>query len=260
MKINQIAIQLYTLRDYCQTAADVAITAKKIRQIGYTAVQVSGVGPIPEEELVSIFNGEGLKICATHHHGLQILNNPELVIERLNKLGTKLTAYPYPEGIDFSNPEHIENLVIKLDAAGEKFRKAGLKLGYHNHANEFFRYKGATVLDYIYTNTAPENLVAELDTFWVQRGGGDVVDWVSRMKGRQPFIHLKDFKVNPAGEISFCEIGEGTLPFDRIIAAAEAGGCEWFIVEQDSTPGDPFISIKQSFDYLNANFTVGTDR
>lgn len=253
MKLSQLAIQLYTLRDHCKTAAEVAVTAKKVRAIGYTAVQISGVGPIPEAELVAIFRGEGLTICATHEPGAKILDETAAVIERLHKLGTKLTAYPYPAGIDFKNPDHVETLVKKLDAAGAKFRAAGLKLGYHNHAHEFFRYKNTTVLDYIYANTHPENIVAELDTFWVQRGGGDVVQWVSRMKGRQPFIHLKDFKVDASGEISFCEIGAGTLDFKRIIAEADAGGCEWFIVEQDTTPGDPFDSIRQSYDYIRAN-------
>jgi sugar phosphate isomerase/epimerase len=59
--------------------------------------------------------------------------------------------------------------------------------------------------------------------------------------------------VNPKGESNFCEIGAGMLDFKRIIAAAESGGCEWFIVEQDRCPGDPFVSIKQSFDYIQAN-------
>lgn len=255
MKLSQVAIQLYTLRDHCKTAADVAVTARKVREIGYTAVQISGVGPIPEAELVSIFKGENLVICATHEPGAKILDETDSVIERLHKLGTKLTAYPYPAGVDFDNPEHVSTLIRKLDIAGAKFRAAGLKLGYHNHANEFYRPAGGpTFLDRVYAETSPENIVAELDTFWVQRGGGDVVDWVRRLKGRQPFIHLKDYKVNPAGESHFCEIGAGTLPFKRIIAEAGAGGCEWFIVEQDSTPGDPFISIKQSFDYIKANF------
>lgn len=253
MKLSQVAIQLYTLRDHCKTAADVAATAKKVREIGYTAVQVSGVGPIPEAELVAIFKGEGLTICATHEPGVKILDETDSVIERLHKLGTKLTAYPYPAGIDFNNPEHLDTLIKKLDIAGAKMRAAGLVLGYHNHAHEFYKVNGKTVLDTIFERTNPQNVVAELDTFWVQRGGGNVVDWVSRMKGRQPFIHLKDHMVNPSGESHFCEIGAGTLQFDRIIAEAEAGGCEWFIVEQDTTPGDPFVSIKQSFDYIKAN-------
>jgi len=254
MKISQVAIQLYTLRDFCKTAADFAATAKKVRAIGYTAVQLSGVGPIPESELVAMCKAEGLTICATHEPSLQIINEPEKAIARLLALGTKLTAYPYPNGIDFNNPEHLTTLIAKLDAAGAKFRAAGLTLAYHNHANEFYRPDGGpTFLERVYAETSPENIVAELDTYWVQRGGGDVVEWVRRLKGRMPFIHLKDYKVAPNGEPSFCEIGAGTLPFKRIIAEAEAGGCEWFIVEQDTCPGDPFVSIKQSFDYIQAH-------
>lgn len=254
MKLSQVAIQLYTLRDFCKTAADLAATAKKVRAIGYTAVQISGVGPIPEAEIVAIMQAEGLTICATHEPSLQILNEPEKAIARLQALGTKLTAYPYPNGIDFDNPEHLDTLLRQLEAAGAKFRAAGLTLGYHNHANEFYRPAGGpTFLERVYAETSAENIVAELDTYWVQRGGGDVVEWVRRLAGRMPFIHLKDYKVAPSGEPTFCEIGAGTLPFARIIAEAEAGGCQWFIVEQDTCPGDPFVSIKQSYDYIKAH-------
>src|SRR5688572_9368072 len=98
MKTSQIAAQLYTLRDFCKTAADLAVTARKLRAIGYRAVQVSSVGPIPEEEIVAIMQGEGLTICATHEGGNMILDEPERVITRLQKLGCRLTAYPWPLG------------------------------------------------------------------------------------------------------------------------------------------------------------------
>lgn len=251
MKRSQIAAQLYTVRDFCKTAADLAVTAAKLRQIGYTAVQVSGIGPIPAPDVAAILHGEGLTICATHENSQALLDDTDRVIDRLRALGTRFTAYPYPAGIDFDQPAHVENLVRKLDLAGARLRSAGLVLGYHNHAHEFYRPAGGpTVLERIYADTAPHHLVAELDTYWVQRGGGDVVAWVRRLAGRLPCIHLKDYRVNPVGEPTFAEIGAGTLPFDRIIAEAEAGGCEWFIVEQDTCPGDPFDSLRQSFDYL----------
>jgi hypothetical protein len=34
------------------------------------------------------------------------------------------------------------------------------------------------------------------------------------------------------------------------------GGCAWFIVEQDTCPGDPFDSLRQSFDYIKANLVT----
>jgi sugar phosphate isomerase/epimerase len=253
MKLSQVAAQLYTLRDHCQTAEALASTARKVRDIGYTAVQLSGIGPIPDAEVVAIMKGEGLHVCATHEPSQQILDEPEKAVEHMQRLGCTLTAYPYPVGVDFTSAEQVKTLARKLDAAGAVFRKAGMTLGYHNHAIEFVKFEGAPVLEYIYANTSPENLVAEIDTFWIHYGGGDVVEWVKKLAGRQPFIHLKDYGFTPENKHIWCEIGAGNLPFDRIIAEAEAGGCEWFIVEQDTCPGDPFASLKQSFDYIKAN-------
>ncbi|MBP9912885.1 MAG: sugar phosphate isomerase/epimerase [Opitutaceae bacterium] len=253
MKLSQVAAQLYTVRDHCQTAQTLAASAKRLRAIGYSAVQLSAIGPMREAEVVAIMRGEGLTICATHEPSQEILDEPAKAIDRLQRLGCKLTAYPYPAGVDFTDAAQINTLVRKLDAAGAKFHAAGLQLGYHNHAIEFVKFQGAPVLDYIYSQTSAENLVGELDTFWIHYGGGDVVEWVRKLRDRQPFIHLKDYGFTKENKHTYCEIGAGTLPFARIIAEAEAGGCEWFIVEQDTCPGDPFDSLRQSFDYIKAN-------
>ena len=252
MTISQIAVTLYTVRDFCKTASDLAVTARKIHSIGYGAVQLSGLGPIPPEEITRIMTGEGLTICATHEPGAIILDQPEKAIERLQKLGCRLTAYPYPQGIDFGDAHNITTLVRKLDAAGAKFRAAGLTLGYHNHDIEFLRFQGATVLDYIYAQCDPQNLVAELDTYWVHCGGGDCVEWCRKLRGRMPFIHLKDYAMTLERKPTYCEIGAGTLPFKRIIDEAGRSGCAWFIVEQDTCPRDPFESLRVSFNYLKA--------
>lgn len=257
MKLSQVAAQLYTVRDLCQTPQGLAATAARLRTIGYTAVQVSGVGPMPAAELKAILEGEGLRICATHEPSAQILDEPQRVVDQLHALGCRLTAYPYPAGIDFTDAAQIETLVRKLDAAGAVLRAAGMQLGYHNHAIEFVKHQGAPVLDYIYAHTDPQHLVGEIDTFWIHYGGGDVVEWVQKLRGRQPFIHLKDYGFTPENKHRWCEIGAGTLPFARIIAEAEAGGCEWFIVEQDTCPGDPVESLRQSYDYIKANLAAG---
>lgn len=256
MKLTQVAAQLYTVRDLIKTPADIAATLKKVREIGYTAVQVSGMGPIAEEELVKILDGEGLTCCATHESGETILSNPQKVIDRLNKLNCKITAYPYPAGVDFNSAESMRGLVAGLNKAGEALSQAGQILCYHNHNHEFRKFEGKTILQYIYDNTNPKFVQGEPDTFWVHCGGGENVEWCERLMGRLPIIHLKDYKTTDQNKADLCEIGAGNLNFKKIIAAAEKSGCQWFVVEQDTCPGNPLDSLKQSFDYIRANLVA----
>jgi sugar phosphate isomerase/epimerase len=132
-------------------------------------------------------------------------------------------------------------------------REAGCVLSYHNHAHEFYKGGSQTILEEIYDGTAPENLKAELDTYWIQAGGGNPLDWCRQMKGRLSVLHMKDYAVSPTGAPFFAEVGYGNLDFKTITAAAEESGCEWFVVEQDTCPGDPFESVAKSFDYIMAN-------
>jgi len=253
MKISQVAVQLFTLRDFCKTATDYADTLKKVREIGYEAIQISGVGPIPATELRSIAEGEGLVICATHEPSVDLLADPAKISEHLAVLGTKYTAYPYPAGVDFSDAAQVDTLITKLDAAGAVLQKAGQVLAYHNHAHEFFLVDGKPLLEAIYARTNPLYLQGEIDTYWVQAGGGNPVEWCAKLKNRLPLLHIKDYAVDATGKPFFAEIGYGNLDMKAIIATAEASGCEWFIVEQDVCPGNPFDSVKKSFDYIKGN-------
>jgi sugar phosphate isomerase/epimerase len=256
MKLSQVAAQLYTLRDFLKTPADIAKSLQKVAAIGYRAVQVSGMGPIPEAELNAILKGEGLVCCATHEPANLIRQKPEQIVERLNKLNCRYTAYPHPAGVDWSRREDIDLMILDLDRAGETLRKAGQVLTYHNHAIEFIQIAGSTALDYIYAGTDPKNLLGEIDTYWVQYGGGDPVAWCRKLKGRLPLLHLKDYVFTTQDKPAFAEIGRGTLNWPEIIKAAEASGCQWFIVEQDTCPGDPFDSLKISYDYIAANLVA----
>ena len=252
MRIEQVAAQLYTLRDHLKTADQVAKTLKQVKRIGYEAVQLSGIGPIETKEIKKMLDGEGLVCCATHENSQTILESPDAVAEKLSILGCKHTAYPYPAGIDFSTPRSLKDFAKRLNEAGAKLRASGVTLSYHNHDIEFMRTRGTVILDFIYESTDPENIKAELDTHWVQAGGGSMTAWIRKLAGRMPLIHLKDFAVAEDRSRRFAEIGHGNMDWNEIITAAEGAGCDWFIVEQDSdwADNDPFKSLKMSFRYL----------
>jgi len=252
MKREQCAIQLYTLRDRMKTRADLEATLARVKEIGYPAIQISGLdwSIITESEMVALCASLGLTICATHEPSQTILEAPETVVERLQALGCTHASYPYPADVDFGNAAQVGTLIQGLENAGQVLNRNGLVLAYHNHHLEFRKLDGTTILERIYAGTSPQFVQAELDTYWVQYGGGDPVAWCRRLQGRLPVIHLKDFAINDKNEIMFCEVGNGNLDFPAIVTAAEAAGCQWFIVEQDTCPGDEFDSIAQSLEYI----------
>ena len=105
--------------------------------------------------------------------------------------------------------------------------------------------------------TDPKAVAAELDTYWIQAGGGDPVEWLGRLKNRVPILHIKDYGVDAKGKAMFEEIGQGNLDWEKILPAAKRAGCRWYVVEQDSDweNGDPFQSLKMSLTYLKRLFT-----
>jgi sugar phosphate isomerase/epimerase len=250
MKTTQIALQLYTLRDFTATPDDFSRTMHRVREIGYHAVELAGTAGLPPAEAAKIVRDADLQICSSHESPQMILENPQQVMDRLREFGITHAAYPWPDGIDFSNIKHVENLITDLDAAGAVLRSAGMTLCYHNHALEYFQRDGRTVLDDIFARTSPEHLQAELDIHWVQAGGGDPAEACRRLAGRLPLLHVKDYTVTANGERLFAEVGHGNLNIPEILAAAETAGCQWFIVEQDTCPSDPFECISRSLDYL----------
>lgn len=256
MIASQIVAQLYTVRDYIQNPADIAKSLKKVRDIGYRAVQVSGMGPIPEAELKAILDGEGLVCCATHEGAERILNEPQAIVDRLNALDCQHTAYPHPANVDLSNLAGVDALAARLNTAGKLLHSRGLTLSYHNHHIEFRKVGGQTILSRLMQMTDPHYLQLELDTYWAQYGGGDPVEWCIQSKGRLPLLHLKDYEIGEDNQPHFASIGRGNLDWQRIILAAEASGCQWFIVEQDTCPGDPFDSLQQSYEYLVNTFCM----
>lgn len=248
MKRKTIAAQLYTVRDFCKTSEDFAKTAKKIKDIGFDAVQVSGVGPIDTKEIKKILDNEGLICCATHESGKMIVEETEKVIEKLQILDCKYAAYPHPH-VPLKTYEDVANLAKSLDKAGKVMRKEGLVLCYHNHAIEFEKFNGKTALDIIYDETGPDNLQGEIDTYWIQFGGQNPTQWCKKLDNRLPLLHLKEYGIIE-NKVTMLEIGNGNLDWKKIIKTAKKSGTEWFIIEQDTCRLDPFESLKISLEFL----------
>lgn len=251
MRLDQIALQLVSFSSSIQTPAGLRAVCRQVRDLGYEAVQVSGIygAPLTCEDIRGACADAGLTICATHETGSAILAGPEAISERLAALGTTYTAYPYPADIDLADSAAVDRLAAGLDAAGRVLRDHGQVLCYHNHQIEFRRLGTGTVFERLLERTDPAAVQAELDIYWTQLGGQDPATWCRRLAGRLPLIHLADYAVRADGTPEIVPLGDGVLDLPGIIAAATASGCRWFIVEHWQAP-DPITSAARSLAYL----------
>jgi sugar phosphate isomerase/epimerase len=140
-------------------------------------------------------------------------------------------------------------LVEKCNEAGRVANSNGLTFAYHNHAAEFELVDGKTALDVFYTRTSPELVKAELDTYWIKKGGSDPVPYLTKYASRLPLIHLKDMDKTDG---SFTEVGTGLIDLKGVLEVARTSAAGWVIYEQDTCRRPQLASARISISNIMA--------
>jgi len=260
MKQDKLAAQLYTVQEHTQTPRDLAETLKKIRGIGYTAVQVSAVGAMDGEKpevsaagMRRMLDDNGLLCIATHRPLGALLKHVDEEIEFHLALGCSYAAFGGIFGKDATDPAAYRQFIQDASRAIPRYKAAGIRFGHHNHSHEFVRIErhGATLEDILIDEGGPD-LMLELDVYWIEHAGLNCVRILERCHGRVPVIHLKDKEVIPGNGPVMAPIGEGNMDWEHIIPACEAAGVRWYAIEQDTCRRDPFDCLKSSYDFLRS--------
>jgi len=259
---SKIAVQMFTLREFTKSASGLADSLQRVAAMGYPAVQMSAVGAMngdsPEvsvTEARKMLDDNGLKCIATHRPWENFINNIEEEIAFHKTLGCDYAAIGGIPGEPYS--ETYDGYRRWLDDARgviAALKEEGIRFGHHNHSKEFFRpERGGPTLEDILIDEGGDDLMMELDLYWIGHAGLNCERTVERCAGRVPVIHLKDKEVIAGSQDSnMAPIGEGTMDWAHIIPTCEKAGVEWYAVEQDTCQRDPFDCLVSSFDYLTA--------
>lgn len=242
----QIGAQFFTLRDFCKTLDGFAESLKKVADIGYPTVQISGTCPFDPAWLKEELDKNGLKCVLTHTPADQLKADAVQVAKNHDVFGCDLVglgSYSFKE----EKGESVEDFVSTYRPIAKALAENGKTFMYHNHAREFRKVGDKLILEQI-AEAIPEMGIT-LDTYWVQIGGGDPAQWLERLSCRVPCIHLKDYAFGPTMAV----VGEGNINFDRVFEKAESAGVKYMLVEQDNCNGeDPFDCLKRSYEYLKS--------
>ena len=248
--IEKLGLQLYTIRNQMGSAEEIRESFRKLKKLGYDQGQTAGC-QIPYAEFGQIAREEGIEIVGTHDDFDMMVNDFDKAWENHQALGTKIMGIG---GLFCKTPEELRDFIEKANAVGAKAHALGGKFTYHNHSHEFIRWDGGVrAIDMLVGELDPETTSFVLDTYWVQHGGGDVRNWIKKLSGRIDILHLKDMGRDDKGPY-ITEIGNGNLYWEGILDEAAQAGVKYYVVEQDSCPGDPFESLRRSSDYIHAHF------
>jgi sugar phosphate isomerase/epimerase len=256
-QLKTLGVQLYTVRTVLPQKPQDTLNA--IRAIGYQEVEATYAGL---DGLWPMLQASGLKPVSIHlDSGSVTQGKPDdlsPIFDQLKKRGFQYAVFPSLPEPERGGIDVIKAIAEKLNRAGEKCRAAGMSFCYHNHAFEFATEKGATLFQVMLDHTDPKLVAFELDVFWVSVAGLDPAEFLQKLAGRVPLLHLKDKAEGTAvmykesvPPTAFKEVGSGVLDWPKVLRAAAAAKVAHYFVEQDQTPGDPVDSLRQSYGYLS---------
>lgn len=227
--MNKINLQLYsygmgnklTLAEKLKTAAD----------IGFTGVEFAGdYRGTPVEEVKKLLAETGLTAESAHVG----LGDMEKDIPYLAELGTRLAICPMAQ---FNTVEEAKMIAEQLNGFGKEAAKYGIKTGYHNHTDEYYKVDGKYLFDWLIEFSDPEYTSFQIDCGWCSASGTDPVEFINSHKGRIGAIHIKEnsdvigtekpLSINdpsPFANFKFDENGAPIIPdaFKKMMEARDA--------------------------------------
>jgi sugar phosphate isomerase/epimerase len=251
-------LQLYSVT--AQLEKDFDGTLHQVRTIGYQEVEMAGFFGKKPAEIKRSLDNAGLH-CGSMHIFSEGL---DATLECAVAIGAKyiITSFISP---DATRGENLGGLTLedykvmagKCNHIGERAKKVGLQLAYHNHNGEFKPLPGGTGYDEFLKQTDPDLVKLELDCGWMSAAGLNPATYIGKYPDRYRLLHIKDFKPTPrplygGGEgLEGTELGHGHVDYGPIFRAAKKA-IEWYYVEQEPPFKEmPVLeALKINFEYL----------
>lgn len=234
----EVSLQLFSIHE--ETKKDFRKSIDKVAQIGFAGVEFAGYGGYTKEELSNILKENQIYSVGTHC-GLAVFENSfQEELEYSQDIGSGYIICPYTK---VDTMEEIDYLVEILNKAGDLAKERNIKVGYHNHAHEFVKVDGRYPLDIIAEKTN-DNVILELDVFWVAYAGLDPVEYIKKWGKKIELIHLKQIDAVKNN----VDMGDGVLDMEKIKEAAEYA--KFFILEHEEYDKPVWDSISNDYNFL----------
>ena len=159
------------------------------------------------EDIKAWLKQTGLEVVSVH------AEPTEAVIKKMAELGGKAVVWA---GTPFNNEAEAIEVAQILDKMSEFGAQYGIKVGYHNHSQEFFVDKGKALLEHLLDNSS--KCYVQLDCGWAMNGGMYPPYFIRKYKDRILSIHVKENSkvVGPGGRPASYHAEKEPSPFANV--------------------------------------------
>jgi sugar phosphate isomerase/epimerase len=238
-----IALQLYTLREAAKD--DYEGVVRKVAEIGYAGVEPAGYPGTTAEAAGKLFKSLGLQVPSIHAR-FPVGDMKNEVIETAAAVDTKRVIAGIGRGENWDTMDKIKANCDMINEAAANVASHGLTVGYHNHWWEFDTVVAGRPVYQHMADLLDPAVFFQIDTYWVQVGGHNVVDVIHELGDRVPVLHVKDGPADKP-ESDMVAVGSGVMDWQAILNARPV---EWHIVELDRCATDMFAAVAGSYQFL----------
>lgn len=275
------AVQQIMLGTVTGSEAVARATLQRIRAAGYDGLELNRFMIHPTSLMVRMMTkaagmptGKGgkldwkkllreadLSVVSLHADLGSLEREADAVAAEARELGTDKLVITGMYRFDYSDEKAVRELASRLNRAGEGLRNAGLSLLYHNHNVELLPVKpGLRAYDILISDTDPELVNFEFDSYWFTDGGADAKEWMRRLGKRMKLWHVTDRGARQSGpamtpilKCDSMELGTGNMDLDGLRAIAVENGIGAVVLESHKNwiDRDPIKSLELSAKWLN---------
>ncbi len=260
-----LSVQLWSVKE--DLKADFKGTIAELADMGFTGIELAGeYGEFADdpEGLANFVQSVGLQISGAHTVFAQLEEQTlHATLDFFKRAGVPLVVVAWDDRA-FSKTT-VWQTVGDLNRLQSVVESYGMRLGYHNHAEEFGEYRATdadplvTLWDYIARSTS-NALVLQLDVGWAVTAGVSPVQYVRKYPGRSRSMHFKT--AAPAQGMQSI-IGQDDFDWAELIRVSrEVGDVQWLVLEQEVYPADvaPLEAVRLSKVGLDAALQIASAR
>ena len=140
--------------------------------------------------------------------------------------------------------------VRELSVFAEELKEQGLKLCFHPRHFDFRPVGQTDPVEYLMENLPEAELC--LDLYHVNHAGMSMEETIRKYRGKICMVHFKDYRKDEGREV-LVPAGQGETDWSGALRACVETGVPYGFVEQERWNGDPFLCLKEGFDWLKEN-------